>query len=359
MPAASERRRAEAVVLLSGGLDSYTAAAHGRATEGFDAVRADRPLRPAARRRDSRRRARVAAALGVARHVELDVDLVGVRRVVADWATAPVPKDRAIDEPEIPVDLRARAQHGVPLAGAGVGRGRSARRDIVIGVNALDYSGYPDCRPDVHRGLRAAGVAGHEGGRRRRAASASTRRSSQMTQGARSSARASALGLDYGLTHSCYDPSPHGRARAAAATAACCAPRASRRRARSRPADRTRCDRAPLLHGRRPARRSTPPSSTSTTVDGRLAVVLDRTAFYPTSGGQPFDTGALGDARGRRRRRSGRRRRSATSSSAPLDVGASRARRSRLGASLRPHAAAHRAAHPVGGLRPPAPTRAP
>ena len=79
-------------------------------------------------------------------------------------------------------------------------------------------------------------------------------------------------------------------------------------------------------------------------------VVLDRTAFYPTSGGQPFDTGTLGTARVLDVSRAGRRRRSCTSSTAPIAAGAG-ARARRLGAPLRSHAAAHRPARAVGGVR--------
>ena len=83
-------------------------------------------------------------------------------------------------------------------------------RDIFIGVNALDYSGYPDCRPEFidafERLARLATKAGVEGGpiSRPRAAAA-------HDEGRDHPARARELGVDYGLTHSCYDPAPDGR----------------------------------------------------------------------------------------------------------------------------------------------------
>ena len=86
-------------------------------------------------------------------------------------------------------------------------------RDIVIGVNALDYSGYPDCRPEFIARVRIAGRAGHARGRRRRRFRVHTPLIA-LTK-ADIIRRGVALGLDYGLTHSCYDPrrdgSPCGR----------------------------------------------------------------------------------------------------------------------------------------------------
>ncbi len=82
--------------------------------------------------------------------------------------------------------------------------------DIVIGVNALDYSGYPDCRPEFIAAFESLAAAG-DAGRRRRRALPRPHAAHHADQGATSSGAASQLGLDYGLTHSCYDPSPDGR----------------------------------------------------------------------------------------------------------------------------------------------------
>src|SRR4029077_18362397 len=82
-------------------------------------------------------------------------------------------------------------------------------RDIVIGVNALDYSGYPDCRPQFVRAFEAlasvATRAGVEGGRFKVHTPLIALSKAEII------ARGVSLGLDYGLTHSCYDPAPSGR----------------------------------------------------------------------------------------------------------------------------------------------------
>ena len=101
---------------------------------------------------------------------------------------------------------------------------------IVIGVNAIDYSGYPDCRPEYLAPFEHAGVARNARRRRGSVGSASLRRSLKMSK-ADIIRRGLALGVDYGLTHSCYDPAPDGTVRAVAATVAACVPPASPRRA--------------------------------------------------------------------------------------------------------------------------------
>src|SRR6185369_12385291 len=140
----NHRSRMPAVVLLSGGLDSYTAAAVAKA-EGFQlyalTVRyGQRHVREIEAARS------VASALGVERHIELDVDLsaFGGSALTGD---IPVPKDRAISSTDIPptyVPARNTVFLALALGWAEV----LGARDIFIGVNALDYSGYPDCRPE-------------------------------------------------------------------------------------------------------------------------------------------------------------------------------------------------------------------
>ena len=194
-----------AVVLLSGGLDSYTAAAIAK-VEGFQlyalTVRyGQRHVREIAAARD------VAAALGVERHIELDVDLsaFGGSALTGD---GPVPKDRAISSTDIPptyVPARNTVFLSLALGWAEVlGAG-----DIFIGVNALDYSGYPDCRPEYiaafERLASLATATGVQGGSFRIHAPL------QMLSKADIVRKGQALGLDYGLTHSCYDPGPDGR----------------------------------------------------------------------------------------------------------------------------------------------------
>ena len=194
-----------AVVLLSGGLDSYTAAAIVRA-EGFRLYALT--VRYGQRHAHELEAARaVAAALGVERHVELDVDLAafGGSSLTTD---APVPKDRPIDPTEIPstyVPARNTVFLSLALGWAEV----LGATDIVIGVNALDYSGYPDCRPEYIAAFeRVAGLAtraGVEGARFTIHAPLLALSKAEIIR------RGTDLGLDYGLTHSCYDPDPSGR----------------------------------------------------------------------------------------------------------------------------------------------------
>jgi 7-cyano-7-deazaguanine synthase len=194
-----------AVVLLSGGLDSYTAGAIA-ARDGFELYALTvRYGQVHAREIEAARR--VAAALGVRRHIELDVDLAafGGSALVGD---GDIPKDRDVtaahDIPSTYVPARNTVFLSLALAWAEV-VGAAA---IVIGVNALDYSGYPDCRPDYLEAFeRMAGLAtraGVEGGRLRILAPLLHLSKSEII------AAGSALGLDYGLTHSCYDPRPDG-----------------------------------------------------------------------------------------------------------------------------------------------------
>lgn len=196
----------QAVVLLSGGLDSATAAALAR-REGWMlnglTVRYGQVHSveiEAARR--------VAQALGMARHVELDVDLkaFGGSALVGD---GDVPKsdsgEIAADIPATYVPARNTVMLSLALAWAEV---LGAER-IVIGVNALDYSGYPDCRPEFIAAFEylasVATKAGVEG------------RPLQIWAPLQTLSKAGIirlgheLGLDYGLTHSCYDPLEGGR----------------------------------------------------------------------------------------------------------------------------------------------------
>jgi len=194
----------DAVVLLSGGLDSYTAAAIARA-DGFRlhalTVRyGQRHAREIAAARA------VAAWLGVARHVEISVDLaaLGGSSLTTDQ---PVPKDRPLDEAGIPstyVPARNTVFLAIALGWAEV----LGARDIVIGVNALDYSGYPDCRPEFIAAFErlaslatARGVQGEQ---------FTVHAPLQMLTKAEIIRRGDALGLDYALTHSCYDPGADG-----------------------------------------------------------------------------------------------------------------------------------------------------
>jgi 7-cyano-7-deazaguanine synthase len=194
-----------AVVLLSGGLDSYTAAAIAKA-EGFELYALTvRYGQRHAHEIDAARN--VASALGVERHIELDVNLsaFGGSALTGD---SPVPKDRAISSTDIPptyVPARNTVFLALALGWAEV----LGASDIFIGVNALDYSGYPDCRPEYiaafERLASLATATGVKGGAFRIHAPL------QMLSKADIIRKGTALGLDYGLTHSCYDPAPDGR----------------------------------------------------------------------------------------------------------------------------------------------------
>jgi len=197
-----------AIVLLSGGLDSYTAAAISRA-EGFDlyALTISYGQRHAQELEAARR---VARALGVSRHLELAIDLraIGGSSLTSNAPGVDVPRDRdvasASDIPSTYVPARNTIFLSLALGWAEVvGAG-----DIVIGVNALDYSGYPDCRPEFIRAFEALAAlatrAGVEGARIRVRTPLIALSKADIIR------RGLALGLDYGLTHSCYDPGASG-----------------------------------------------------------------------------------------------------------------------------------------------------
>jgi 7-cyano-7-deazaguanine synthase len=194
----------DAVVLLSGGLDSYTAAAIARA-DGFRvfALTVRYGQRHAAEVDAARK---IAASLDAVRHIEVDVGLsaFGGSSLTTD---APVPKDRHIVPSEIP-STYVPARNTVFLALALGWAEVIGARDIFIGVNVLDYSGYPDCRPEFIAAFeRLASVAtarGVQGERFRVHAPL------QMMTKAQIIRRGLELGLDYGLTHSCYDPTSAG-----------------------------------------------------------------------------------------------------------------------------------------------------
>jgi 7-cyano-7-deazaguanine synthase len=193
-----------AVVLLSGGLDSYTAAAIAKA-EGFS-LYALSVLYGQRHAREIESARAVAHALGVERHLELEVDLraIGGSSLTADLA---VPLDRdpkGTDIPSTYVPARNTIFLSLALGWAEV----LGAHDIVIGVNALDYSGYPDCRPEFISAFeRLANLAtreGVEGAQFHVHTPLITLSKADIIR------RGLELGLDYGLTHSCYDPGSGG-----------------------------------------------------------------------------------------------------------------------------------------------------
>jgi 7-cyano-7-deazaguanine synthase len=196
---------ARAVILLSGGLDSATvlaiARSEGRACHAISFVYGQRhEIELAAARR-------VADTMGVDEHVvfPLDLRVFGGSALTADIA---VPKD-AVGAGGIPITY-VPARNTIFLALAlGFAETRNAD-EIWIGVNAVDYSGYPDCRPEFINSFRQVMLqgtkSGIEHGTPRLVAPLLTMTKGDIIR------RGRELGVDYGLTHSCYDPAPDGRA---------------------------------------------------------------------------------------------------------------------------------------------------
>ena len=200
--------RTPAVILLSGGLDSATVLAEAVAA-GFEpyALTLLYGQRHAVEVAAARR---VARAVGVARHVEQVIDLraFGGSALTADLD---VPKDR--DEAEMAAGIPITyvpARNTVFLSLALAWAEVLGAFDLFVGVNCVDYSGYPDCRPEFLAAFEAlanlATQAGVEGrGHFRIHAPLLTLTKEQIIR------RGLDLGVDYGLTHSCYDPDDQGR----------------------------------------------------------------------------------------------------------------------------------------------------
>jgi 7-cyano-7-deazaguanine synthase len=195
----------KAVVLLSGGLDSATvlaiAKSEGRTCHAISFVYGQRHgIELAAAKR-------VAHAFGVAEHVvfPLDLRVFGGSALTDDIA---VPKD-AVGAAGIPVTY-VPARNTIFLAlSLGLAEARGAE-EIWIGVNAVDYSGYPDCRPEFIDAFQQVVLRGTKSGIERGTPRLVVPLLS-MTKAA-IIRRGTELGVDYALTHSCYDPDPNGRA---------------------------------------------------------------------------------------------------------------------------------------------------
>jgi len=198
----------KAVVLLSGGLDSTTVLAMAKA-DGFEPVclAVSYGQRHAV---ELERARRVTQAMGVKdfRVVTVDLRQVGGSALTAD---IDVPKDRPEGE----------LSHGIPITyvparnalflSLALGLAEVVEASVIyIGVNAVDYSGYPDCRPEFIRAFEQmatlATKAGVEGTRFEvRAPLSGLTKADIIRAGVK-------LGVDYSMTHSCYDPDPEGRA---------------------------------------------------------------------------------------------------------------------------------------------------
>ena len=197
-----------AVVLLSGGLDSATVLAIA-VSEGYQPYTLT--FRYGQRHEVEIAAARkVAASMKIAGQVVMDVNLraFGGSALTSELA---VPHHDSVDDlgPGIPITY-VPARNTVFLSFALAWAETLGSSDIFIGVNAVDYSGYPDCRPEYLAAFEAmanlATKAGVEGQQHLRVHAPL----SQLTK-AQIITRGLALGVDYGLTHSCYDPGPEGR----------------------------------------------------------------------------------------------------------------------------------------------------
>ncbi len=198
-----------AVVLLSGGLDSTTTLAIARA-EGFEcyALTVRYGQRHAV---EIEAACRVAQRLGAAEHVVVDFDLrrFGGSALTSDLA---VPKDRPAEAmaQKIPITY-VPARNTIFLSFALAWAEVLGSSDIFLGVSAIDYSGYPDCRPEYieafERMANLATKAGVEGRQPLRIHTPLI----QLTK-AEIIRKGLALGVDYAITRSCYDPSPAGQA---------------------------------------------------------------------------------------------------------------------------------------------------
>jgi len=195
---------AAAIALVSGGLDSMVAAGLAReAGYRIFALTIDYSQR---HRVELDAAARVAQALSAERHIVLPVDLSAFGGSALTDAAIAVPKD-GVDGSIPPTYVPARNTIFLSLA-LGWAEAVGAH-DLVIGVNALDYSGYPDCRPGFIEAFEAMAAQATKAGVEGRSFRVHTPLIA-MTK-AQIAAEAARLGLDAGMSWSCYDPTPEGK----------------------------------------------------------------------------------------------------------------------------------------------------
>jgi len=190
-----------AVVLLSGGLDSTTALAIAR-SRGFD-CHALTVRYGQLHQVELEAAARVAKALGAKEHRVVAVDLAALASSALTSSSIAVPKDRPLDEIGAPGDVPSTyvpARNTVLMSLALAWAESLGARDLFLGVNVLDASGYPDCRPEFVAAFEALAQVATRGGGFKVHAPLIELTKAQIIALGRS------LGVDYALTHSCYDP---------------------------------------------------------------------------------------------------------------------------------------------------------
>ncbi len=196
------------VILLSGGLDSATTAAVARA-EGYElyALTVDYGQR---HRHELAAARRVAEALGVRRHVVLAADLRPLGGSALTDAIA-VPKDRSAAQMRQGIPVTYVPARNTILLALALGYAEVVgAADIFLGINAIDYSGYPDCRPEFVAAFQRLANLGTKAGVEGTASFRIHAPLVSLTKG-EIIRRGVALGVDYALTHSCYDPDDAGR----------------------------------------------------------------------------------------------------------------------------------------------------
>ncbi|MBX3118962.1 MAG: 7-cyano-7-deazaguanine synthase QueC [Fimbriimonadaceae bacterium] len=197
-----------AVVLLSGGLDSATVLALAK-SEGFD-VHTLCILYGQRHKIELESARRISAILGAVEHREVHVDLAGLGgSALTD--DIDVPKDRASEEMEQGIPVTYVPARNTVFLSIALGYAEViGARDIFVGVNAVDYSGYPDCRPEFVAAFEQlanlATKAGVEG-------DSFSIHAPLIDMGKPEIIRTGIeLGVDFGMTHSCYDPDADGKA---------------------------------------------------------------------------------------------------------------------------------------------------
>ncbi len=204
-PSSNPRR---AVVLLSGGLDSATTLAMAR-SEGYEcfAISFDYGQR---HRFELEAARKVGDALGATQHIVVPIDLrpFGGSALTSDIA---VPKDRPTDEMSTGIPITYVPARNTVFLSLALGWAEVlGAYDIFIGVNAVDYSGYPDCRPEFIAAFESMANLATKAGVEGTGAFRIHTPLIHLTK-AEIIRRGIALGVDYGLTHSCYDPDEQGR----------------------------------------------------------------------------------------------------------------------------------------------------